>query len=118
MIKCVKENVELSGSIIDLLGEVSCIANGLINAFIENGIPDREARGMVETTFKLGEKEAIYDKRRWLNIAPNFTGKMLITPINRSPFEVEADWAYNPETKCWYGNGSSYPAEICRIKEG
>jgi hypothetical protein len=25
------------------------------------------------------------------------------------------DWLYNPDTDCWYGLGSSYPAELCEV---
>lgn len=49
----------------------------------------------------------------------NFYGMMIIMPINRPPFALVADWAYRADVDCWYGNGGSYPAEICRIqKEG
>lgn len=46
-----------------------------------------------------------------------FHGVMRITPIvpRFEPFEIEADWLYKPDTDCWYGNGSSYPAHICRV---
>jgi hypothetical protein len=45
-----------------------------------------------------------------------FHGDMKITPKNalyRPFFICDKDWLYKPDTGCWYGNGSSYPAEIC-----
>jgi hypothetical protein len=45
-----------------------------------------------------------------------FHGDMKITPKNAlyRPFYIcDKDWLYKPDTGCWYGNGSSYPAEIC-----
>lgn len=46
----------------------------------------------------------------------NFYGTIKITPKNEtSPFEITADWTYKSEHDCWYGNGASYPAEICEI---
>lgn len=46
-----------------------------------------------------------------------FSGTMRITPINAKfkPFELYGDWVYNPETECWYGDGQSFPVEICAI---
>lgn len=49
-----------------------------------------------------------------------FHGDMLITPANPmySPFVVqESDWLYKPDTDCWYANGSSYPAQVCKIMD-
>ena len=48
-----------------------------------------------------------------------FRGYMRITPMNKQylPHEVFGDWLYKPDTKCWYCNGLSYPAEICSIEE-
>lgn len=48
-----------------------------------------------------------------------FKGKMRIMPkcANVQPFEIEATWLYKPESNCWYGNGSSFMAEICEIVE-
>lgn len=43
-----------------------------------------------------------------------FYGRMLISPIHKPPFEVLAHWEY--KDGIWYGNGESYPAEICKIK--
>ncbi|GEM_PF-6862582 len=43
-----------------------------------------------------------------------FYGRMLISPIHKPPFEVLAEWEY--KDGIWYGNGESYPAEICEIK--
>ena len=48
----------------------------------------------------------------------NFTGTMQISPINKPSFMLDADWTYNPEYKCWYGDGRSFPEEICSIIEG
>lgn len=45
-----------------------------------------------------------------------FHGDMMITPKNTfyPPFFIrDKDWLYKPDTNCWYGNGSSYAAEIC-----
>ena len=45
-----------------------------------------------------------------------FHGTMKITPVASSgmkPFEIEADWLYKPEHGCWYGDGRSFPEEIC-----
>lgn len=42
-----------------------------------------------------------------------FYGRMLISPIHKPPFEVLAHWEYKDGV--WYGNGESYPAEICRL---
>jgi hypothetical protein len=46
-----------------------------------------------------------------------FNGVMRIVPKNVlfKPFEVNGDWLYKPETDCWYGGGSSYPASICEV---
>lgn len=44
-----------------------------------------------------------------------FYGRMLISPIHKPPFEVLAHWEY--KDGIWYGNGESYPEEICKIKE-
>lgn len=44
-----------------------------------------------------------------------FHGKMRISPICCPAFEVEADWFYDKRFDCWYGNGESFPAEICTI---
>ena len=46
-----------------------------------------------------------------------FRGVMKITPKCESvpPFELEGDWLYKPDTKCWYGKGQSFPEEICEI---
>lgn len=45
----------------------------------------------------------------------DFYGAMLICPIHKPPFEVLADWKYKDGV--WYGNGESFPAEICKRKE-
>ena len=46
-----------------------------------------------------------------------FHGDMKITPkstIFKQPWLItDKDWLYKPDTNCWYGNGSSFPADIC-----
>ena len=44
-----------------------------------------------------------------------FRGCMKIRPNGGRAFVVCGDWLYNPETKCWYNGGASYPSEICFI---
>lgn len=46
-----------------------------------------------------------------------FHGVMRITPKSKcvSPFEVEGDWLYKPDTGCWYCKGRSYGADICTV---
>ena len=46
-----------------------------------------------------------------------FRGVMKITPKCEGvpPFELEGDWLFKPEFKCWYGKGQSFPEEICEI---
>ena len=47
-----------------------------------------------------------------------FHGDMMITPKNGlyPPFYIcNKDWLYKPDTDCWYGNGQSFPAEICEV---
>ena len=46
-----------------------------------------------------------------------FHGKMKITPKNPQFPEMifECDWLYKPDTRCWYGNGMSWPEEICEV---
>ena len=49
-----------------------------------------------------------------------FRGVMKITPRGNSPMgivRVVGDWLYKPDTDCWYGRGSSYPAQVCEIVE-
>ena len=49
-----------------------------------------------------------------------FHGTMRIIPVNTSlkPFIIaNKDWLYKPDTKCWYGDGRSFPADICEIVE-
>ena len=46
-----------------------------------------------------------------------FHGDMKITP--KSPeypvfYIYDKDWLYKPDTRCWYGGGASYLAEICK----
>lgn len=45
-----------------------------------------------------------------------FHGDMKITPKNGvyPPQRIyNKDWLYRPDTDCWYGDGRSFPAEIC-----
>ena len=45
-----------------------------------------------------------------------FHGDMLITPKRAliAPFYIkDKDWLYKPTTDCWYGDGRSFPADIC-----
>ena len=45
-----------------------------------------------------------------------FHGDMKITPKNKmypAYYIVNKDWLYRPDTDCWYGDGRSFPAEIC-----
>ena len=46
-----------------------------------------------------------------------FHGVMKITPKTKCvpSVEIEGDWLYKPEYKCWYGNGASYSEEICTV---
>ena len=49
-----------------------------------------------------------------------FHGNMKIVPKNAFylPFYIcDKDWLYKPDTNCWYGDGRSFPAEICEIQE-
>ena len=43
-----------------------------------------------------------------------FHGDMKITPKHYPPIRIyNKDWLYRPDTDCWYGDGRSFPAEIC-----
>lgn len=47
-----------------------------------------------------------------------FHGDMMIVPKNgQHPtfYIYDKDWLYKPDTDCWYGNGQSFPAEICEV---
>ena len=46
-----------------------------------------------------------------------FHGTMRICPKcdNVDPFELTGDWLYKPDTRCWYGQGRSFPVEICMV---
>lgn len=48
-----------------------------------------------------------------------FKGVLRISPKcpNVEPFELKGSFLYKPDSKCWYGNGSSFTAEICEIVE-
>lgn len=44
-----------------------------------------------------------------------FHGDLEITPMNPDiePFTIyNTDFLYKPDTKCWYGNGRSFPVEV------
>ena len=46
-----------------------------------------------------------------------FHGDMMIIPLNgaKSYVITDKDWLYKPEYHCWYGDGRSFPAEVCEI---
>ena len=46
-----------------------------------------------------------------------FRGGMQITPKNKeiTPYTVIGDFLYKPDTKYWYGQGNSYPEDVCKI---
>lgn len=47
-----------------------------------------------------------------------FHGDMHIVPTNTlyPPFYIcDKDWLYKTDTDCWYGDGRSFPANICHI---
>ena len=47
-----------------------------------------------------------------------FHGDMKIVPKNGmySPYYIcDKDWLYKPEYDCWYGDGRSFPADVCEI---
>jgi hypothetical protein len=47
-----------------------------------------------------------------------FHGDMHIVPLNflyPAFYICDKDWLYKPDTKCWYGDGRSFPEEICHI---
>lgn len=49
-----------------------------------------------------------------------FHGDMKIVPkdVSYPPFYIcDKDWLYRPDTDCWYGDGRSFPAKICEVKE-
>lgn len=49
-----------------------------------------------------------------------FHGDMHIIPTNKlyQPFYIcDKDWLYKPDTNCWYGDGRSFPADICNIMD-
>lgn len=48
-----------------------------------------------------------------------FWGRLLIVPVmpGRDPYTETGVCLYKPEHDCWYINGSSYPADICRVVE-
>ena len=47
-----------------------------------------------------------------------FRGTMRITPRTAVPaYELRCSWLYKPDTGCWYGQGSSFPEDICTIVE-
>ena len=53
-----------------------------------------------------------------------FYGTMLITPLSlttavtdTTAYELTCAWLYKPESDCWYGDGRSFPENICTIVE-
>lgn len=46
-----------------------------------------------------------------------FRGTMRISPRGSEPYELCGNWLYKPGTGCWYGNGRSFPKEVCTILE-
>ena len=46
-----------------------------------------------------------------------FKGIMKITPKcdGVKSFELDGSWLFKPDTQCWYGQGSSFPKDICEI---
>ena len=44
----------------------------------------------------------------------NWTGTMQINRMDGEPLLKSGEWQYSPEHNCWYLNGESFPAEICR----
>ena len=43
-----------------------------------------------------------------------FHGIMKVTPKDYPPcYIADKDWLYKPDTECWYGDGRSFPADIC-----
>lgn len=46
-----------------------------------------------------------------------FRGTMRISPRGAEAYELCGNWLYKPGTGCWYGNGRSFPKEVCTILE-
>lgn len=47
-----------------------------------------------------------------------FRGLMKITPKRGAdvpPFTLSGDWLYKPDTDCWYCDGRSFAADICKV---
>lgn len=44
-----------------------------------------------------------------------FRGVLVVYIGKNKTREIFGDWLYKPETDCWYGNGESIPASICKI---
>ena len=44
-----------------------------------------------------------------------FHGDMRLVPKNSlyGLYICDKDWLYKPEYDCWYGDGRSFPAEVC-----
>ena len=47
-------------------------------------------------------------------IIANWTGTMQINRVDGEPLLKSGEWQYDPWWNCWYLNGESFPAEICR----
>ena len=44
----------------------------------------------------------------------NWTGTMQINRVDGEPLLKSGEWQYDPWWNCWYLNGESFSAEICR----
>lgn len=46
-----------------------------------------------------------------------FYGIMRISPINPEyqGYKMDGNWLYKPEHDCWYCNGRSFPASVCKV---
>ena len=45
-----------------------------------------------------------------------FRGRIRVAPkCSVKPFEVEGDFLYIPQNRCWYGNGASFGEDIVSI---
>lgn len=65
-----------------------------------------------------GEVAGVTDKVISVEGFKAFRGTMRITPKAAVPaYDLHGDWLYKPDTKCWYGKGSSFPEDICTIME-
>ena len=46
-----------------------------------------------------------------------FEGVLRVTPKSKitEPFELKGQFLYNPFSRCWYGCGRSFVADICEV---